>query len=265
MLHEVLTYGTKWAHIANIHTPTRTTLALKNRHSTLRLKIKIKNKSKQSYFPDYIVRNKKDTPDESKASPQATGDWTSENHNVSGDGTPHNIVDVDDNDADYDHDDDYNDDDNEVKGDRAEEQSEHEIHAWLDNSNHSHHHHHHQQQQQQQQQHAIEIASSLVKAPVVNIQMPDSHYQSWDAWNQLTGLPTPAPTTQNTCSQLSPSEGSGVQADSYFQLHSPIMYSRPVHHIPHYPNNYVYVNEEPRSVNQTIPYTLYGKKFPPQT
>lgn len=38
MLHEVLTHGTNWAAIAGSHTPKRTTLALKNRYSALRLK-----------------------------------------------------------------------------------------------------------------------------------------------------------------------------------------------------------------------------------
>jgi hypothetical protein len=38
LLHEVLTHGTNWAVIAGSHTPKRTTLALKNRYSALRLK-----------------------------------------------------------------------------------------------------------------------------------------------------------------------------------------------------------------------------------
>lgn len=38
LLHEVLTNGTKWAQITSVHTPTRTTLALKNRYSALRVK-----------------------------------------------------------------------------------------------------------------------------------------------------------------------------------------------------------------------------------
>ncbi|KAK4233882.1 hypothetical protein C8A03DRAFT_38371 [Achaetomium macrosporum] len=37
LLHEVLTHGTNWATIAISHTPKRTTLALKNRYSALRL------------------------------------------------------------------------------------------------------------------------------------------------------------------------------------------------------------------------------------
>ncbi|EOA91102.1 uncharacterized protein SETTUDRAFT_53340, partial [Exserohilum turcica Et28A] len=36
LLHEVLTHGTNWATIVKFHTPNRTTLALKNRYSTLR-------------------------------------------------------------------------------------------------------------------------------------------------------------------------------------------------------------------------------------
>ncbi|KAI0204040.1 hypothetical protein F4808DRAFT_414565 [Astrocystis sublimbata] len=38
LLHEVLTHGTNWAVIAGSHTPRRTTLALKNRYSALRLR-----------------------------------------------------------------------------------------------------------------------------------------------------------------------------------------------------------------------------------
>lgn len=37
LLHAVLTHGTNWATIASSHVPKRTTLALKNRYSTLRL------------------------------------------------------------------------------------------------------------------------------------------------------------------------------------------------------------------------------------
>lgn len=37
-MHAVLTHGTNWAAIASSHTPKRTTLALKNRYSALRLK-----------------------------------------------------------------------------------------------------------------------------------------------------------------------------------------------------------------------------------
>lgn len=42
MLHEVLTYATNWKTISTIHTPKRTTLSLKNRYSTLRLKFQKK-------------------------------------------------------------------------------------------------------------------------------------------------------------------------------------------------------------------------------
>ena len=38
MLHAVLSYGTNWSTIAASHTPQRTTLALKNRYSKLRLR-----------------------------------------------------------------------------------------------------------------------------------------------------------------------------------------------------------------------------------
>lgn len=45
MLHAVLTHGRNWATIASTHKPNRTTLALKNRYSTLRLKHDNKNKA----------------------------------------------------------------------------------------------------------------------------------------------------------------------------------------------------------------------------
>lgn len=48
MLHEVLTYGTRWAHIASCHSPNRTTLALKNRYSTLRLKNETKARNSKT-------------------------------------------------------------------------------------------------------------------------------------------------------------------------------------------------------------------------
>ncbi|KAG8166476.1 hypothetical protein KVR01_002165 [Diaporthe batatas] len=48
LLHEVLTNGTKWAQIASYHTPTRTTLALKNRYSTLRVKNENRSRVRQT-------------------------------------------------------------------------------------------------------------------------------------------------------------------------------------------------------------------------
>lgn len=45
LLHAVLTHGRNWATIASTHKPNRTTLALKNRYSTLRLKYDNKNKA----------------------------------------------------------------------------------------------------------------------------------------------------------------------------------------------------------------------------
>lgn len=45
LLHAVLTHGRNWATIASTHKPSRTTLALKNRYSTLRLKHDNKNKA----------------------------------------------------------------------------------------------------------------------------------------------------------------------------------------------------------------------------
>lgn len=49
LLHEVLTNGTKWAQIASYHTPTRTTLALKNRYSTLRVKNENRSRTRQTH------------------------------------------------------------------------------------------------------------------------------------------------------------------------------------------------------------------------
>lgn len=46
LLHEVLTYGTNWATIAGSHRPNRTTLALRNRYSTLRLQNNNNNQNK---------------------------------------------------------------------------------------------------------------------------------------------------------------------------------------------------------------------------
>ena len=47
LLHSVLTHGTNWATIATTHIPKRTSLALKNRYSVLRLKHRNRDKSKQ--------------------------------------------------------------------------------------------------------------------------------------------------------------------------------------------------------------------------
>lgn len=48
MLHAVLSHGTNWSTIAAAHTPQRTTLALKNRYSTLRLKHQNENSSRET-------------------------------------------------------------------------------------------------------------------------------------------------------------------------------------------------------------------------
>jgi hypothetical protein len=49
LLHEVLTNGTKWAQITSVHTPTRTTLALKNRYAALRVKNENRNRARQGH------------------------------------------------------------------------------------------------------------------------------------------------------------------------------------------------------------------------
>ncbi|KAJ6783325.1 hypothetical protein PWT90_02560 [Aphanocladium album] len=48
LLHEVLTHSTNWTTISAFHVPRRTTLALKNRYSTLRLKHENKRKRRRS-------------------------------------------------------------------------------------------------------------------------------------------------------------------------------------------------------------------------
>ncbi|KAE8373917.1 hypothetical protein BDV26DRAFT_296468 [Aspergillus bertholletiae] len=51
LLHEVLTHGTNWTVIATSHAPRRTTLSLKNRYATLRLRHENSNRSEGKRTP----------------------------------------------------------------------------------------------------------------------------------------------------------------------------------------------------------------------
>ncbi|KZL80407.1 dna-binding protein [Colletotrichum incanum] len=70
LLHEVLTYGTNWATIAGFHSPIRTTLALKNRYSTLRLRNE--NKKKTRHNETDAVNRRRQSNGVNSVSPQTT-------------------------------------------------------------------------------------------------------------------------------------------------------------------------------------------------
>ncbi|KAE8367007.1 hypothetical protein BDV27DRAFT_155388 [Aspergillus caelatus] len=53
LLHEVLTHGTNWTVIATSHVPRRTTLSLKNRYATLRLRHENNNRSEEKSVPKF--------------------------------------------------------------------------------------------------------------------------------------------------------------------------------------------------------------------
>ncbi|KAJ3499096.1 hypothetical protein NLG97_g619 [Lecanicillium saksenae] len=75
LLHEVLTYSTNWTTISAFHVPRRTTLALKNRYSTLRLKHENKRKRRRSIGDTNSDRrppSERSKP-ESTASPSSCG------------------------------------------------------------------------------------------------------------------------------------------------------------------------------------------------
>ncbi|OBR03138.1 Myb family transcription factor [Colletotrichum higginsianum IMI 349063] len=73
LLHEVLTHGTNWATIAGFHTPIRTTLALKNRYSTLRLRNE--NKKNRQGESDTIGRKRQSSGPNSVSSQSQTSQW----------------------------------------------------------------------------------------------------------------------------------------------------------------------------------------------
>lgn len=80
MLHAVLSHGTNWTTIAASHVPKRTTLALKNRYSTLRLRHENGNKSKE-YTAGKTPSASPSSSEGVMATPQKE---TRTNHNVQG-------------------------------------------------------------------------------------------------------------------------------------------------------------------------------------
>lgn len=179
------TYGTKWAYIASIHTPTRTTLALKNRYSTLRLKREAKSRVQtqgSSSSPTQASWSRANSIEAAMASP-ASGQWSPHHPRSNSWGRVNDALQ-------------FGGDDMDGGGETEEDEDEGtltptDIPAWA-------HPHHHQG----------------LKADATSMPFIQASFANWDAWARLNG----AAPSDGGAAQLSATE-------SYFPLDptSPLM------------------------------------------
>ncbi|KAL2151681.1 hypothetical protein VTH82DRAFT_6779 [Thermothelomyces myriococcoides] len=111
LLHAVLTHGTNWTKIAATHVPRRTTLALKNRYSSLRLRHRNQTEQRNSTAgASYLVQHGQDTSSNGDSPEQQT---TSKRRKRAHSTEDSSGYERNDHDRDEDNDDDDDDDDEE--------------------------------------------------------------------------------------------------------------------------------------------------------
>lgn len=237
LLHEVLAYGTRWAHIASCHNPCRTTLALKNRYSTLRLKSENRNRSRQQSCEGDFHHHHHNSSSGSAilfASSQPSDqrlplleDRTPNPSDTTSDGGPSSQArDEDDEDEDSSNNNEDEEEDSVVEAEEGDV-----IHAWLDEARHI------------SNGGGGGDAESSLRLGAMHIQVPDvaALSSSWDVWTKFGGLPTPhghqhqhhhhhhaqggGGSNSSGLQQMSGTEAVGpgaIDVESYLQLGSPM-------------------------------------------
>lgn len=207
LLHQVHTYGTRWAYIASMHTPIRTTLALKNRYSTLRLKSENKNRTRQGSSSTETSWSRAASIETAMTSP--SGHWSPEHSHMSHwagstDATK------------------FSDDmDMDVNGGETEEDDEddhaHRLHPCpattpqdLPTTGWPHH------------------PSSLKVDDASSMPFLQASFASWDAWAKLNDCdPSDGTHVAASCHLGSPVEVTPhMDAESYFPLDPPLLMNR---------------------------------------
>lgn len=223
LLHQVHTYGTKWAYIASVHSPVRTTLALKNRYSTLRLKSESKKRSRQGSSSTEASWSRDASTDTAMTSP--TGQWSPVHTHL-----PNNWAGADDAIKFRDE----MDGGGETEEDEDETTTPQDLPTWP--------------------------SQQPLKVDTTNIPYIQASFTSWDAWARLNDA-SPSDGTHPTSCHISPVEAAPMSAESYLPLGSPLMMSRPSHHASSLPNYCFFGGEENRTTNQDAIYPLYGKFY----
>ena len=247
LLHAVLTYGTNWATIACSHRPKRTTLALRNRYSTLRLQ---NNNNRNKANEDTTEKAHKDLPDTSAKEM----DWSfeaprSSNWNEGDRGAQSS--DDDDGDGDDGDEDDGDEDEDEENEDGENEDGENED---GENEDEGLHQSNHTMPSSQGANHDADARS---------IQIPNSNPTSWDTWatrsivsaNSMDDKVQPISTDS-----LAIDGANHMQYQTLLGLNSPAQYPTPG-------ESFFYNVPEPGGMNTSVPKTIYGKNpllhFPP--
>lgn len=237
MLHEVLTHGTKWAHISSCHNPARTTLALKNRYSTLRLKNENRNRAR--HVPSTTVPRTGDYQSEDSSTTLQSREQRKFKRQQSS--VPSETSEIP-----------QCDDDDDEDDDEAEDDSDRVIHVCMNGSENG---------DDTNQHHSTDVDTEPVSAGVMSVQMPDASLASWDAWAKFSGMPTPHATHCNTYHALSPTEAVGMDLDNYLQLGSPVLLNQSAQQASPLSDSCFYTNEEPRATSQNNnPFTLHGTR-----
>ena len=174
LLHEVLTYGTNWATIAYSHRPNRTTLALRNRYSTLRLQ---NNNNRNKTNADATTKTPERLLSISEASAATTTpatEWNLQSPRSSGCNEGKKITQL--SDEDEDEDEENEDEENEDEEDEDEDEDE-EVG---------------EEKSQAQRFHQNSSASRVEAIPNSqgandgiggrSVPTPDSNFISWDTW-----------------------------------------------------------------------------------
>lgn len=234
LLHAVLTYGTNWATIAFSHRPSRTTLALRNRYSTLRLQ---NNNDKNKANADTTEKAHKDLPaisETAMATSTKEVDWSMEAPRCSswieGDRVAQSSdeEDGDEDDGDEDEDEDNEDGENEDEGlHQTSHTSRMEVMPNSQGANHD--------------------------TGARSIQIPDSNLTSWDTWaarsivsaNSMDDKAQPISTDNSAIDRAN-----HMQYQTLLGLNSPSQYPTPG-------ESYFYNVPEPGVMNTSLPKSIY--------
>ena len=235
LLHAVLTHGTNWTTIAHSHRPTRTTLALRNRYSTLRLQNN-GNRNKTNIEPiEKATKTSSSTSQTTLTNSSKEMDWIMEASrfptwsgcdmvNLSSDED-----DGDEDDGDEDEEDDHVDNENEDDGLRQSNNTS----AMKD---------------------VLNSRAPSHDASRKGLHSPESTFASWDTW--VTGG---MKSNDVLDFKLQPLSTDNLRMDRADQMHYQSLLGLNSSQYPTLGANYVSNITEPGNLNTIAPSSLYGK------
>lgn len=235
LLREVLAHSTNWATIAGSHKPNRTTLALKNRYSTLRLKHDNRKK------PSENIAKKIPGPTRTNSNAAMT---TTRGDSNSSMGPPKSSRRDAGNRADQLDDEDDGDDGDDDEGDDRDEEIENEDMV-----------HEHNKVS------CVEVRpnSSEASNDAIGIQTPYSNLPAWESWAERNSIPSPNSTNCRT--PTVPTDNRTIGTAN----HIPYNTSLELNHSSQYPKpreDYFCGMQDAGGMSTSLPYATYGRVAP---